>query len=87
MANSAREAKAIVKKAIEAGGFVRGYYKYAAHFIMLLLGVRITDGTVYKFPDLAKNSNARFIQRFVMKYYLKYFIFAKLTSLGCFTLC
>ena len=69
LADSAREAKANVRKALEAGAFIRGDYKYAAHFIMLFLGVRITDGAVYKFPDLAKISNARFIQRFVMKYY------------------
>ena len=48
---------------LKAESFDRGDYKYAAEFILLYLGVQIRDNAKFYFPDLAKASNARFIQR------------------------
>ena len=48
---------------VSAGCFTRGDYKYAAEFILLYLSVNIRTDRKFVFPDLAKASNARFIQR------------------------
>ena len=63
VARTAVRARATVGGLVRAGCFTRGDYKYAAEFILLYLGVNIQAGRKFVFPDLAKASNARFIQR------------------------
>ena len=48
---------------VNAGCFVRGDYKHAAEFILVYLGINIRTNRNFSFPDLAKASNARFLQR------------------------
>ena len=63
MARAARKAKETLLELVRAGCFQRGDYKWAAELILIYLGVRIKPGSNIVFPDLAKASNARFIQR------------------------
>ena len=73
---SARLAKTKVLLALRRGAFQRGDYHHAANFIVLFLGSQLEDGVVYRLPDLAKISNARFLQRFLISFALlqtKYF--------------
>ena len=59
----AREAKEALGKALRDGGFQRGEYKNACYLILITLGSMLRRDTHYRFPDLARVSNARFIQR------------------------
>ena len=43
--------------------FDRGDYKHFVMFCLLFLGVKLRPNSKYRFPDLAKVSNARFLQR------------------------
>ena len=63
VARTARRAKESMMGLLQARCFERGDYKYAAEFILLYLGIQIRDNVKFCFPDLAKASNARFIQR------------------------
>ena len=63
MARAARKAKNILLQLVRAGNFQRNDYKFAAQLILIFLGVQIRPGSNFLFPDLAKASNARFIQR------------------------
>ena len=63
VARAALKAKETLLELVRAGCFQRGDYKWAAELILIYLGVRIKPGSNFVFPDLAKASNARFIQR------------------------
>ena len=53
----------MLRSAIWKGAFYRGDYHHGAFLALLFLGLRLREGVVYRFVDLAKVSNARFLQR------------------------
>ena len=63
VAVAAREAKETMCAALKEGAFYRGDYHHGAFLALLFLGVRLREGHTYRFVDLAKVSNARFLQR------------------------
>lgn len=63
MARAAKRARDTLVELLRAGCFQRGDYKLAVEFILLYLGIQIRPDRNFTFPDLAKASNARFIQR------------------------
>ena len=63
VARAARKAKDVLVELLMRGCFPRADYKFAAQLIVIYLGVQIRPGSNFIFPDLAKASNARFIQR------------------------
>ena len=63
VSRAAKKAKEKMLELLRAGCFQRNDYKFAAELILIFLGCRIGIGSNFVFPDLAKASNARFLQR------------------------
>lgn len=63
VARVARETLEELLKMERNDTFKRGDYKHFVKFCLLFLGVKLGPNSKYRFPDLAKVSNARFLQR------------------------
>ena len=59
----AREARETLGQAHLDGAFERGEYKNACFLILIALGTVLRSNTGFRFPDLARFTNARFLQR------------------------
>ena len=59
----AREARETLGQAHLDGAFERGEYKNACFLILIALGTVLRSNTGFRFPDLARVTNARFLQR------------------------
>ena len=76
----AREAREILGQAHLDGAFKRGEYKHACFLILIALGTVLRSNTGYRFPDLAKVSNARFLQR--MLYFVMMFLLLQVPAVA-----
>ena len=76
----AREAREILGQAHLDGTFQRGEYKHACFLILMALVTVLRSNTGYRFPDLAKVSNARFLQR--MLYFVMMFLLLQVPAVA-----
>ena len=60
---AARTARNMVYDLVTRHTFKRNDRKHGAYLLLMFLGVRLREGSIYLLPDLSEVSYARFFQR------------------------